>query len=187
MGKTTSSRIFVISDSHFSHKNILDFKDGEKPVRPFSSVEEMNEAMIENWNNAVTDNDIVFHIGDVVFAQTGFECLGRLKGKKTLIMGNHERHKLSKYLEYFEDVRAYKEYGDMIMSHIPLHTRELGRWKANIHGHLHTKNVMIEVSDMGSHRLEEDRRYFCVSVEQINYTPMLLKDIVEVFKCRGVL
>lgn len=183
MNKNVHNRTFVISDTHFSHQNILSFTDGKKPLRPFDTMEEMNEFMIEKWNSVVTENDTVIHLGDIVFAQTGFECLGKLNGKKIALMGNHERHKLSKYLEYFSDIRAYKEYNDMILCHIPVHESQLIRYTSCVHGHLHTKKVMLPYPD---HEII-DPRYFCVSVEQINYTPILLDEVRETFKKRGVL
>jgi calcineurin-like phosphoesterase family protein len=177
----SKGRTFLISDTHFSHKNIITFKDGLKPLRPFDTMEEMNEHMIECWNNVVTDEDTVINLGDVVFAQSGFECLGRLRGQKRLLFGNHERHKLEKYLDHFISVHAYMEIGDIILSHIPVHDSQMDRWKACIHGHLHSKNVML-----GDGNTTDDR-YFCVSVEQINYTPILLSDVIDIFRNRGVL
>ena len=55
-------RVFVIADTHFWHKNIIDYCD-----RPFNSVEEMNSTLIKNWNKTVTNDDIVIHLGDVGF------------------------------------------------------------------------------------------------------------------------
>lgn len=180
-----SNKVFVISDQHFGHKNILSFSDSiGKPIRQFSSVEEMNEHMVNCWNSVVTDTDIVYNLGDVVFAQSGFEYLKQLKGRKILLCGNHERHKIGKYLEVFEDVKAYKEYDDMILCHIPIHTSQLERYTACVHGHLHTKRVMNNIGQVYS---IEDPRYFCVSVEQINYTPILLEEVRKIFKQRGVI
>lgn len=175
------SKVFVISDSHFSHKNILSFKDGVKPLRPFGTMEEMDEHMVKKWNSVVETEDTVYHLGDVVFAQTGFNYLRRLNGKKILLMGNHERHKLSKYLEHFEDIRAYKEFNDMILCHIPVHPSQMERYTACVHGHLHSDSVKIQKHDI------IDPRYFCVSVEQINYTPILLSEVREILKNRGVI
>lgn len=178
------SKTFVISDSHFFHKNIISFTNGDKPLRPFDTVEEMNEYMIEAWNSVVGPDDKVIHLGDVVFAQQGFECLRRLNGKKTLLLGNHERHKLSQYQEHFVDIRAYAEIKGFILSHIPVHTSQLTRWKGNIHGHLHSERVMM-TNFYGAQ--VEDPRYFCASVEQIDYKPILLGEVFQEFQKRGVL
>ena len=87
------SNIFVISDTHFGHKNILTFlnEDGSR-VRDFSSLEEMDELIVENWNKTVSDQDIVYHLGDVYFG-AGHQHLKRLRGRKRLILGNHDEGK----------------------------------------------------------------------------------------------
>ena len=69
--------IWVISDTHFNHSNILTFSDKVgNPVRAFSSVEEMNEIMIDRWNSVVKPGDKVYHLGDVLFGDK--EAFSRL-------------------------------------------------------------------------------------------------------------
>lgn len=174
------AREFVISDTHFSHRNILTFKKMGSPIRDFSNAEDMNMYMVERWNSVVGEGDTVIHLGDVVFAQDGFEYLSMLNGKKILVMGNHERHRLEQYTEHFDKIKAYWEIGDVLFSHIPVHPRELSRWSANCHGHLHTEQVMLEDGEI-------DPRYLCVSVEQWNYTPVPIETVMEIFRERGVL
>lgn len=85
--KEESKKIFFTSDTHFWHKNIIRYCK-----RPFSSVEEMNEALIENWNNKVPPDGIVFHLGDFCFAGADKikELTSRLNGNIILIKGNHD-------------------------------------------------------------------------------------------------
>lgn len=84
--------IFFTSDTHFGHKNIIKYCN-----RPFSSIDEMNEKLIENWNKVVSENDIVFHLGD--FALGGSilysKILSRLKGSIHLVLGNHDTSQLT--------------------------------------------------------------------------------------------
>ena len=76
--------IYFTADTHFGHYNVIRFCD-----RPFASAEEMDEAMIQNWNDRVTGNDTVYILGDMFFRSTNAEgILKRLKGKKRLIVGN---------------------------------------------------------------------------------------------------
>ncbi len=59
---------WFISDTHFFHANILKFLNKqEQRIRPFQSLEEMHELMIERWNSVVKDRDYVYHLGDVTF------------------------------------------------------------------------------------------------------------------------
>lgn len=161
---------WFISDTHFGHQNIITFQgtDG-KPIRPFASVEEMDERMVQNWNSVVRPHDRVYHMGDVVMNRRCLPILSRLNGKKVLIKGNHDIFPLKDYLPYFDDIRAYKimpAHG-LIVSHIPVHTDQLeGRWKINAHGHLHQ-------------RVLPDNRYQNVCVEQTDYFPITLEQLLE--------
>ena len=85
--------IYFTADTHFGHYNVIRFCD-----RPFASAEEMDEAMIQNWNDRVTGNDTVYILGDMFFRSTNAEeILKRLKGKKRLIVGNHDGSWMTKF------------------------------------------------------------------------------------------
>jgi len=79
---------FFTSDTHFGHQRIIELCN-----RPFSSVEEMNEAMIERWNAVVRPTDTVYHMGDVAMGRIAesLPLVGRLNGRKKLVPGNHDR------------------------------------------------------------------------------------------------
>jgi calcineurin-like phosphoesterase family protein len=174
---------FVIADTHFGHANMLNFKrkDG-RPVRPFSSAEEMDETMIQNWNSVVNDSDYVYHLGDVCFDVKKYllEIRPRLKGKLRLIIGNHDERNLTNpdFMRSFEKVRFWysiKEH-DIIASHIPLMPSQFkGKCKRNVHGHIHEKHVR-EYGDFPQLPL-----WACVSVEHINYTPVNVDDLDRLF------
>lgn len=174
---------WFISDTHFNHANFLNFlnEHGEQ-IRKFSSVEEMNEVMIENWNEVVKDDDKIYHLGDVSMANvTAFHnVMRRLKGKKTLIMGNHDDYKMSAYMEHFRDICSWKNFHDgplkFIATHAPLHSESFFPHRAfvNVHGHIHEKLVYSNAC-----RTIVDKRYINVCVEHHNYTPI---HIDEIFK-----
>lgn len=157
------ARTFLISDTHFGHSNILTFEDEKgNRIRPmFSDIKHMNQVMIDNWNSVVSEEDKVYHLGDLGFKNFTWlsSILSQLKGTKVLIKGNHDNFKASQYLQFFKDIRAYHILDGFVLSHIPIHPDSLYRWKGNIHGHLHGNNL-------------EDKKYINVSVEQINYTPI---------------
>lgn len=81
--------IWITSDLHFGHKNILRFSPG---TRPFENIEEMDEALIKEWNDKVQPNDIIIHLGDLSFykEEKTKEILSRLNGRKIFILGNHD-------------------------------------------------------------------------------------------------
>lgn len=134
--------------------------------------------MEENWNRVVKPGDKVYHLGDITMGTSAksLEILGRLNGTKVLVKGNHDLHKLSMYEKYFKDVRGSHQLAGMLLTHIPVHVASLARWGFNVHGHLHSNVVMS-----GAHM---DPRYLCVSVEQVNFTPIPLETVVKSFSDR---
>jgi len=169
---------FLIADTHFGHDNICTFTRADgSPLRPFSSAREMDEEMIKRWNERVRPKDKVYHLGDVLINRKHLNTLSRLNGDKVLIKGNHDIFGL-KYLDYFRDIRAYHVLNGMILSHIPIHKSSVSRFGCNIHGHLHSGRVLTESGDI-------DKDYFCVSVEHIDYTPILLEDVYKLITAQG--
>lgn len=175
--------VFLISDTHFGHeKTCTTFKreDGS-PLRPFASAEEMNEVMVARWNERVKPNDKVYHLGDVVINRRFLSVLDRLNGDKVLIKGNHDIFKMEDYYPRFRDIRGYHVMNGMILSHVPVHTDCLERFGCNIHGHLHANRVMT--TDYGREVI--DPRYFNVSVECINFAPILFEDAIKAIQEQG--
>lgn len=129
-------------------------------MRPWDDYQEMEDALVENWNRVVGVNDRVYHLGDVAIKRSGLKVLEKLNGKKVLIRGNHDIYKLSDYTPYFEDIRGCNVIDCIALTHVPVHPESFqGRWKGNIHGHLH-------------HNKHADPRYYNVCVECIDYTPI---------------
>lgn len=174
------ARTWLYSDPHFYHNNIVKFTnyDGTK-VRPWDDANEMTEDLIKFYNELVNDEDRVYILGDVAFTAANIhKSVGRLKGRKVLVKGNHDPDKHREmYNELFDDVRAYVVKKGFIMSHIPLHPQCLGRWDLNIHGHLHANKVKEQFGD----RLlaNDDPRYRCVCVEQTNWRPIDLDVVLK--------
>ena len=170
--------VFLTSDTHFGHLGVTKFlRDDGTKLRPWDSVEEMDEALIANWNSVVKPNDKVYHLGDVVINRKALHTLHRLNGEKVLIKGNHDIFKLEDYTPYFKDIRGYHVMNNFILSHIPLHPDAKGRFNGNIHGHTHYNNVMIR--GFNGKPIEQDPWYTCVCVEQTNYTPILFEHLMK--------
>lgn len=162
-------RHFLTSDTHFFHKNVIEFCG-----RPFDSVEHMNESLIKNWNNVVNKEDHVWFLGDFSFGKVEEteDILLRLKGHKHLIVGNHDRKgrcsKL-KWENYFETIHDYYRLktadGDKaVLCHFPFSSWERGYY--NFHGHVHTTK-----GQMFSKFMQHD-----VGVDNNNYAPVLFED-----------
>lgn len=157
-----ANRVFVIADTHFGHKNVIEF---EKEFRPFQTIEEHDDELVYRWNNTVNKNDTIWHLGDVLFGKDSFETLKRLKGVKKLVMGNHDHYPIELYLEHFNSVHSSVKLRNALFSHIPVHPNQLLRFPANIHGHMHSKEL-------------NSPYYACVSVEHTELAPVLLDKIM---------
>ncbi len=176
------NEVWFTSDTHLGHKNILEY---EKEARPFKTVEEMNEALISNWNDTVRPKDIIWHLGDFAFGRSNVELAGRLNGRKRLILGNHDVYNNSVYLAYFEKLFGVTYWKRCVLSHIPVHVGNLGsRALLNVHGHLHSRNVQ-DLLGLPPEWVD-DPNYFNVSCEQHNLRPVnsslimdRLKEIIE--------
>lgn len=84
------NKVFVTSDTHFLHKNMLKINP---ETRPWGSVEEMTEQLIERWNAVVGRTDTVYHLGDIAMGSKKKipDILSRLNGRVHLILGNHDK------------------------------------------------------------------------------------------------
>ena len=133
-----SKNVFFISDTHFGHANMLTFinYDGTR-MRPFDSVEEVDELMIENWNKMVKPTDKVYHLGDCFYKSSNpDQIMNRLNGQKVLCRGNHDRREAQWYLKYFKDVRStFHIDGNYLLGHFPIHPDSKGRFIRQLHGH----------------------------------------------------
>lgn len=170
-----SREIWVISDTHFNHSNIIEFCD-----RPFANAIEMNEHILDNWNSVIRPQDKVYHLGDV-YMGGGFRredterMLSMLNGHKRLILGNHDNGKdqiLQRRFEKIDVWRMFPEFG-LLLTHVPVHESSLhktGRREQpdmklrNVHGHIHNRE-----SPSSDH--------FNVCVEMLNYTPINIEEL----------
>lgn len=155
------------SDLHFGHGNILKYCD-----RPFSSVEEMDEAIVENHNKLVKPNDDYYCLGDVTWygSQRTAQLLKRMNGKKKLIRGNHDHDK--NLIPHFEYVRHYDTIKldgiRIVLMHFPILSWD-GQYHGTIHLHGHTHNT---IDNSGTLR-------FDVGVDSWNMHPVNLDQISE--------
>ena len=130
---------YYVADPHFGHENILKLCQ-----RPFGSIEDMNQALIAAWNERITGNDTVFILGDLFYRCADPEpILQQLKGRKRLIIGNHDSSWMDKVdlSKYFVSVDPFLEITDGVrgitLCHYPLLTWKHKLRTFMVHGHIH--------------------------------------------------
>lgn len=167
------------ADLHLGHeKTCTTFKrpDGS-PLRPFANADEMDRELIARWNARVADDDRVYVLGDVVINRKFLSKLAALRGKKTLVKGNHDIFALSDYTAFFERIDGCIVWDKFVATHVPIHPDSLARFRGNVHGHLHANQV--EEYD-GSPACD----YLCVSVEHTDFAPISHAELVTRFEAR---
>ena len=170
---------FFIGDTHFGHQKILEF---ESKSRGFTTIEEHDEYLIRQWNSVASKRDIIFHLGDVIFSgsQTFKSTLGRLNGIKKLVAGNHDSKRIHQLAPYFTNIVGVGKFEGYSLTHIPIHPSQFYRFKGNIHGHLHSD--IITKKSLGGLYTIPDKRYWNVSAEQINLTPISWEQLQVKYK-----
>ena len=180
-------KIWFTSDLHFNHRNLLKLGKG----RPFSSIEEHDETIINNWNKVVAKGDLVYILGDIALAcpdEKLIEYFQRLNGAKHLILGNHDRKKeltrllnnnlLQSIRDYYElkykaiDGRDYK----FVLSHYPIlefNNAHRINWCIHLYGHIHNA-------------VSYDKIYkklgfiaFHIGLDTNKYTPVCIDEIIK--------
>jgi calcineurin-like phosphoesterase family protein len=93
-----ADKVWITSDWHYAHANILKYCN-----RPFKDVEEMNDTLLKNYNSVVSDDDIVFFLGDIAFGESNVKSvLSRMKGTIHYVVGNHD-------LKYLDIIKTRAE------------------------------------------------------------------------------
>lgn len=185
------SRVFFTSDTHWNHAKIMEYCS-----RPFKTVEEMNETMIKNWNDCVSQEDYIFHLGDFAYGGSAvwLNVLPRLNGHKYLIVGNHDRQNWRKnYGDWFDYV-SYQmfiavEDKKILLSHLPYlcfpHSYKGSESYWNLHGHVHSgKYRQPESMDPDIERITKlcFPTQYDVGVDNNDFKPVSfyeVKDIIE--------
>ena len=169
---------YFTSDLHFGHQNII-----RHCGRPFFFFFEMDRALIRNWNQRVNSEDTVYILGDLFFTSKSpiEEILSALKGKKHLVLGNHDPNwikkiPLSRYFETVSLMAQIKSGGRRLtLCHYPLMTwREPGEKSLLLYGHIHNnkKDVYWPLLSQMSFALN-------VSVEINGYQPVTVEELIE--------
>ena len=184
---------YYISDTHFGHSNIIHFDN-----RPFSNVKEMEETIVKNWNERVTNLDTVYILGDFCWntEEEWIRILDKLNGHKVLVRGNHDLKKMSATLKNkFQQICDSKEITDhhkrIIMSHHPMlfYRASYGEnvWHFCGHTHNHTSEEMMRqnfVEQLIQNSKEDyDNKGHIINVgcmmDYMNYTPRTADELIS--------
>ena len=176
------SKIYFTSDHHFGHKNIIKFSQ-----RPFKNVEEMDEVLIQRWNEKVGKEDEVYHLGDVGLCSSGKlrRILERLNGKIYLIKGNHERsaedcHSRFEWIKDYYELVVEDEEHDRGKQMIVLFHYALREWNAShwgtyhLYGHSH-----------GSLSDDPNSRSFDIGVDCHDFYPLSYEEVKVIMKSKN--
>ncbi len=178
------SNTWFISDTHFNHKNIIEYCD-----RPFSGVEEMDQEMIQKWNARIAPSDVVYHLGDFCMGETSTieKIVPLLNGEIHLIKGNHDHKKrLTIYnqqpniVEIMDLTQVYTDEKIVfVLCHYPITNGELfeqivenNREIYVIHGHTHDQGYFFD----------SDLNVFNVCVDHTNFYPINLNELISIIR-----
>lgn len=179
---------FYIADLHFGHKNAIGFDN-----RPFRTIQEMDNTIIDNWNSRVTEEDTVYILGDFSWyreAET-LQILDKLNGHKILIKGNHDRIS-PKIARKYDKICDYLEVKDgnrrVILSHYPMISWN-GKFRDSIHlyGHVHNTKEW-DICEKIKRELQSSQnlpiRMFNIGcmLDYVGYTPRTLTEILDAAK-----
>jgi calcineurin-like phosphoesterase family protein len=167
---------FFTSDTHFGHYNS---KNGNGIIkyckRPFQSIEEMDEAIIANWNSCVSDSDTVYHLGDFAFREPG-QYRKRMKGKIVLIQGNHDYKRLKSCRNLFENIHdtlyVKVEEVSIFLCHFAMrvwHKSHFNSW--HLYGHSHGT-------------LDDYGKSYDVGVDSNNFTPVSFLQLRQIMNSK---
>ena len=187
--KYPESGIFFTSDTHFGHSKIIDYCK-----RPFSSIEEHDKILIQNWNNIVGQDDTVFHLGDFAYGNSQFidNIIKQLNGNIILIKGNHDLRNINPTLyNIFSDVvyqaRILIDKQTVYLNHFPFLCFDHGdinlyknNYSIQLFGHVHS-GPLTSSKDVSRLNILFPTQYD-VGVDNNNYTPISWTDVKNKIK-----
>lgn len=179
------SKKFYIADWHYGHANIMAFDN-----RPFKTLKEMNDTLVERWNSVVAAGDTVYVLGDMFWCKSSeaVPILDKLNGQKFLIKGNHDRCNDGKFLKKFAKVTEYLEVEDngrkVVLCHypIPCFKNHFYGWY-HLYGHVHNSfewNMMEHdkflMQELYGHKCQMYN--IGAMLPYMDYTPRTLEQII---------
>lgn len=167
-----AKKIWLVTDTHFNHKNIIEYEN--RPI-------DFKEKIISNVKDVVKPDDILLHLGDVIFSRASelTEIMGQMPGIKILVKGNHDIKKDLWYFNHgFDLIADTLLFKDIVFSHEPRDLNEYENYKYNIHGHFH-RSLRTEASRTAAGYNYYSKFHAYLSIEEEDYKPILLDDFMD--------
>jgi calcineurin-like phosphoesterase family protein len=182
MEKLNPNKVWFTSDTHFGHSGIIKFCD-----RPFESVDEMNQILIDNWNSVIPPDGIVFHLGDFSWNNNIKNIICNLNGNIVLIKGNHDNQNLKQgaykfFLEVHNQLQIQVGNSIIYLNHYPFLTYG-GVYKEKnpiiqCFGHIHMSKYKNTGTDTPRYEFLLPSQYD-VGVDLNDFKPISYKELKE--------
>lgn len=194
------AKCWFTSDQHYGHSNVMRFCN-----RPWDDVKDMNQAITDNWNEVVGENDVVFMLGDFYWKKDPWETKKKLDELKAghifILLGNHdEKGQFSKvnnkrielisdtamvFISGIDEDKPPREH-EFLLSHFPLATwPHFQRGTINLHGHIHSgPRTKVDIDRPGFDLFLKPGLTWDVGVDNNNYYPVEIRDILTKLKKR---
>lgn len=165
---------------HLGHKSIAQ-------RRNFQDEYYHDEHLIDYWNRTVHKKDTTYILGDITMENhKEYYQLDRLKGRKVVVLGNHDKHQHVKHLlNYVDGIAGMIDYKGFCLTHAPIHPCEIGKYRGNIHAHIHHVNKLVECrvpdiyQDEDSVEIDTLHKYYCVDAKLIDFKPKTLEELLK--------
>ena len=166
--------IYYTADLHIGHANIIKYCN-----RPFETVEEMDQTIIDNWNSVVREDDDVYIVGDVFFKGNPNIFMPKMKGRKHLIVGNHDANLVStaSYCKHFETIKKYLCIEDK-GRHVVLFHYPILEWSGYYHGTYHVYGHIHNNDNETNHIMTIVPNAFNAAVDVNDFTPQTLDQLI---------
>lgn len=154
--------------------------------RGFENTYEHDEHLIASWNSVVHKKDLTYILGDVTMENSKeYYQLNRLNGRKVVVLGNHDlwQH-IPQLLLYVDGVAGMVDYKGFALTHAPIHISEIGKYRGNIHAHIHHNNKLADFDvnesydDFETPIINTKGKYFNVDAKVIDYKPRTIEELL---------
>lgn len=165
---------------HLGHKSIAQY-------RGFNDEFYHDEHLVDQWNRIINKKDTTYILGDLTMETSKYYyILDRLKGRKIVVLGNHDRHQdIKSLLNHVESVAGMIDYKGFALTHAPIHPSEIGQYRGNIHAHIHHKNKLMDFlvpksyADKDTPIISTTGKYFNVDAKVIDFKPKTIEELLK--------